>query len=74
MSDHPSNGGALSDAWLAYWLPLENAGCTYERATGRLLAIDVPPLTEIHLAYGLLEAGEQAGVWSFQEGHCGHPH
>jgi hypothetical protein len=64
----------LSSGWRSYWLPLEALGCTYERATNRLFAIDVPPATDIHAAYDLLDAGEQAGVWSFQEGHCGHPH
>jgi hypothetical protein len=60
-------------AWERYWLPLEQVGCTYERATRRLFAVDVPPETDIHAAFRLLEAGERAGVWTFEEGHCGHP-
>jgi Domain of unknown function (DUF4265) len=45
---------------------------TFERATAQLAAVDVPPEANIHEVYGLLEAGEQAGVWDFQEGYCGH--
>ena len=63
----------LTDTWLSHWLPLEDVGCTYERATKRLLGVDVPPEANIHVAYRLLDAGEQADIWSFQEGHCGHP-
>lgn len=55
------------------WKPVEALGCTYERATKRLLAIEVPPTADIYAVYKLLEAGARAGVWSFQEGHCGHP-
>jgi hypothetical protein len=47
--------------------------CTFERANGRLVAVDVPPAGDVHAVYRLLESGERAGVWDFQEGHCGHP-
>lgn len=53
-----------------YWMPLQELGCSYEG--GPVLAVDVPPLTDIHEAFGLLEAGQQAGAWDFEEGHCGH--
>ena len=43
-----------------------------EQATDRLLAIDVPPETDVHAAYALLEKGETDGFWDFEEGHCGH--
>lgn len=56
-----------------YWTPVEAAGCTFECATDRLIAVDVPPSAEIHSVYKLLEDGEAAGVWEFEEGHCGHP-
>jgi hypothetical protein len=55
------------------WLPLERLGCTYEAATKRFLGIDVPPEADIYQAYELLERAEIAGLWSFEEGHCGHP-
>lgn len=58
-----------------YWNPIENLGCSYESAdSGKmiLLAVDVPPNVDIHKAYELLDQGEQAGVWGFEEGHCGH--
>jgi hypothetical protein len=58
-----------------YWIPLEELGCSYEggeRGKLNLLAVDVPPNVDIHKAYELLDGGEKAGVWSFEEGHCGH--
>jgi|SRR5690554_3084289 len=59
-----------------YWRPLEKLGCSYESADSgemTLLAVDVPPNVDIHKAYELLDYGEQAGIWGFEEGHCGHP-
>ncbi|WP_434148423.1 DUF4265 domain-containing protein [Methylocaldum gracile subsp. desertum] len=59
-----------------YWSPLEELGCTYEgadRGNMLLLAVDVPPNVDIHKAYELLDKGEKAGIWGFEEGHCGHP-
>ncbi len=55
-----------------YWRPLDTLGCRYERATKRLFAIDVPPESDVHAAFRYLEVGETAGIWSFEEGHCGH--
>jgi len=57
----------------ADWIPLQELGCTYERATGRLIAIDVPPQTDVYAVYDALERGEKQGRWKFEEGHCGHP-
>ena len=37
-----------------------------------LLAVDVPPDTDINVVYTLLDKGEKDGIWSFEEGHCGH--
>ena len=48
-------------------------GATIEHAQGSLLALDLPPNVDIHAAYSLLERGEVAGWWDFEEGHCGHP-
>jgi hypothetical protein len=55
------------------WNPIEKLGCTYEGATKRLLAVDVPPHADIYEVYKCLEKGEAEGVWHFEEGHCGHP-
>ena len=53
------------------WTPLQELGCSYEE--GPVLAVDVPPAADIYAVYELLQAGEDAGVWEFEEGHCGHP-
>jgi len=53
--------------------PLNSLGCTYERANARLVGIDVPPEADIYAVYAVLEQGEAAKEWSFEEGHCGHP-
>lgn len=55
-----------------YWSPLERLGCTLERATARLLAVDVPPQADIYAVYDALSKGEAAGVWDFEEAHVGH--
>lgn len=60
------------EQWLPFWKPLEELGCTYERGTERLFAVDVPTHVDVRRAYELLAAGEKAGVWGFQEAHCGH--
>jgi hypothetical protein len=65
-------GGLDSPAFKLAWRPLETIGCTFEQAD-KVLAVDVPPATNIHQAYELFETGEKAGVWDFEEGHCGHP-
>ena len=54
------------------WEPLRKIGCTYERATDYLVAMDVPPHTDIYEAYADLEKGLSLGVWDFEEAHCGH--
>ena len=60
------------EKWKLYWEPLETIGCTYERATNRLFAVDVPPKVDIYHVYELLDLGEKAGVWGFEEAHCAH--
>lgn len=55
-----------------YWLPLQQLGCTYELAKTSWLAVDVPPKADIYAVYSQLEKGETAGVWEFEEAHCGH--
>jgi Domain of unknown function (DUF4265) len=64
-------GGAPSDL-RTYWEALRAQGCTYEEGQSGLLAVDVPPEANIFDAYRTLEAGAAAGVWDFEEGHCGH--
>jgi hypothetical protein len=60
-----------SERFAESWAPLQNLGCSYEE--GEVLAVDVPPTADIYAVYSLLEAGENAKVWEFEEGHCGHP-
>ncbi len=54
------------------WQALAQLGCTYEVAKRRWLSIDVPALTNVFNVYRILEEGEEQGIWSFEEGHCGH--
>jgi hypothetical protein len=65
------SGGIENPRCRLRWRALEALGCTYE-STARLVAVDVPPSTNVHDVYGLLSAGEEAGDWDFEEGHCGH--
>ena len=65
--------GITEDQWGELLAALQEIGCTYERVGARLVAVDVPPETDIYKAYELLDAGEKAGVWGFQEAHWGHP-
>jgi len=55
-----------------YSSALRSLGCTYERATDYLIALDVPLEADIYKAYDALERGMSAEVWDFEEGHCGH--
>jgi len=61
------------DEFESMWQPLAALGCTYERANGRLIGIDVPPASDVYEVYSLLERGETSKLWEFEEGHCGHP-
>jgi hypothetical protein len=60
------------EAFAPLWDPLGKLGCTYERANTRLIGIDVPPGSDVYAVYDVLEKGEQAKHWEFEEGHCGH--
>jgi len=66
------DNGLDSAGFHEHWAPLERLGCSFERATAHLFAVDVPPEADIHRVYELLETGEMARVWDFEEGHCGH--
>ena len=59
-------------AFAPLWKPLADLGCTYERANTRVIAVDVPPAADVYAVYAVLERGEQADKWEFEEGHCGH--
>jgi hypothetical protein len=61
-----------SETFASSWEPLAKLGCSYEEGPGRLLAVDVPSKADIYRVYALLEHGENAGSWHFEEGHCGH--
>lgn len=54
------------------WLALEEIGCTFERASENLYAIDVPPESDVYRVYVDLEHGESSKFWSFEEVFCGH--
>lgn len=54
------------------WLPLKTLGCSYERATNRLIAVDVPPNADIFAVHRVLQEGEESGKWTFEEGNNGH--
>jgi len=64
-----ANESGLSDQCA----PLERLGCTFERATQRCFAIDVPSQTDIYAVFDLLNRGETSHIWTFEEAHCGHP-
>lgn len=51
---------------------LASMGCGTEALTPRFVAVDVPPHVDVAVVYSLLERGMDAGVWTFEEGHCGH--
>jgi Domain of unknown function (DUF4265) len=57
-----------------YWRKLAAIGCTYECMRDlRLYAVDVPSSQIVKVAYPLLNAGEQDGVWGFEEGYYASP-
>ena len=55
---------------------LKEMGCDWEFTAfngGSRYAIDIPPTTDINVAYSCLEAGFAEEVWLFEEGFVGHP-
>jgi hypothetical protein len=50
-----------------FWQPISALGATYESANSSFFAIDVPPGKNIAEIYKLLEAGEAAEIWEFEE-------
>jgi hypothetical protein len=60
--------GRRDDDFNQAWAPLAAAGCVYEHATSQLIAVDVPPATDLDTAYRLLEAG--LTVWDLEEAYA----
>lgn len=56
-----------------FLLQLKGMGCSLERERDVMIAVDVPPSTNIYDVYHLLENGVDEDIWDFEEGHCGHP-
>jgi len=64
-----SEGVSSVEEWLSR---LHALGVTYERATQRLIALDVSRDADPFRVYALLELGSAEGIWDFEEGHYGH--
>lgn len=60
--------GLDDPTFIRYWTPLEEMDCNYEAADATFAAIEVPPQADLEEVYALLEEGESAGVWEFEEG------
>jgi hypothetical protein len=58
-----------SEEFMSRWTSIEALGATYENGSDRIAAVDIPPGSNVNKIYRLLEAGEEAGVWEFEEGH-----
>lgn len=62
-----------------YWAPLNRLGASYEQGAHLqtsmgmriFYSVDVPTTSDLPTVYKLLEAGENDGVWLFQEGNVG---
>jgi hypothetical protein len=53
---------------------LKATGVGTELATDRIVALDVPPETDVYAVYSALQEAERNGIIEFEEGHCGHVH
>ena len=63
----------------AWWAKLEREGCSFESSSIKvslgprmLYAVDIPVHGDVREVYAILEEGESAGIWVFEEGHVGH--
>ncbi|HEY4115204.1 MAG TPA: DUF4265 domain-containing protein [Rhizomicrobium sp.] len=67
--------GCDHNYFLQHWKKLEALGCTYEGASGeqKLYSIDVPTIGNVPEVYRVLQAGEEAGTWEFEEAHYFRP-
>jgi uncharacterized protein DUF4265 len=52
-----------------FWQPISALGATFENANNHFVAVDVPPGRDLDEIYKLMESGEKAGVWEFEEGY-----
>lgn len=62
--------GLEDPTFTRYWAPLEELDCNYEVADETFAAVEVPPQADLEEVYALLEEGESAGVWEFEEGRA----
>lgn len=61
-----------------YWKRFSELACTYEGGPEfqsedkklKLYALDVHPEANLDQVYAKLQAGEDEGIWEFEEGHC----
>lgn len=53
-----------------FWNPVAGQGATYENANSRFIAVDAPTGSDLNRIFALLQAGEDAGVWAFEEVCC----
>lgn len=51
------------------WDPFRKVGCTFESANPRYITVDIPRSANVGELYGLLEQGEEHGIWVFEEGY-----
>jgi hypothetical protein len=65
QGDHTINDPSFQE----YWKPISAQGATLENANDRFVAVDVPPKVDISTIYRLFQEGENAEIWSFEEGH-----
>lgn len=54
---------------LAFLRMLEAEGCGFERASGTLYAVDIPPSVSVHHIYEILEKKERENLLDFEEGY-----
>jgi hypothetical protein len=61
--------------FLRLWPVFEALGCSYEGTSSeqRVYSIDVPPEADVSKVYALLEAGENASNFEFEEAHYCRP-
>jgi len=57
-----------------HWPEIEKLGCSYESSKDPedVFAIDVPPESDVHAVYAILENGVGDGLWHLDEGNFEH--
>jgi hypothetical protein len=68
-----ANVGRTTPDVIALLETLQSMPCDIERATDKLVGVDVLPEADVYKVYEILAESERAGIIDFQEGHCGHP-